>query len=100
MILTTFPDEKTADTVIDGLLANQLAACAQKMPIQSTYRWKGEIQHGREILVTIKTISSRYPEVESFIRDRHPYELPEIIQIPITNGLDGYLRWLSAESMG
>ena len=98
MVLATFPDETAADKVLTGLLEGHLAACVQIMPIQSAYRWKGEVQRWSEILMMIKTSTARYPEVEAFIRSQHAYEVPEIIRLPIADGFEGYLRWIDTES--
>jgi len=98
MALTTFPDAAAAQTILDGLLEKRLAACVQTMPIQSAYRWKGKVKNEPEILMLIKTKVSLYPEVEAFIRANHSYEVPEIILLPIADGLDGYLRWIEEET--
>ena len=77
-----------------ALVERRLAACVQVMPIRSMYRWKGEVARDDEFLLLIKTTSSRYQEVESFIRENHPYEVPEVIRLDVTAGLDAYLSWM------
>ena len=98
LVMTTFPDSAAAAKVLDGLLENRLAACVQTMPIQSAYRWKGTVQKEAETLMLIKTRVALYPEVEAYIRTHHPYEVPEIILLPITTGSEKYLSWLKEET--
>ena len=98
IILTTFPDESAAGRVLDGLLEKRLAACVQTLPIQSAYRWQGDLRRESEILAQIKTRAALYSEVEAFLRAHHPYEEPEILRLPVTGGSPGYLRWLAAET--
>jgi len=64
----------------------------------SVYRWKGAIENAREVPVLIKTRAARYAEVEAAIRRLHPYELPEIIAVPIVRGCDDYLQWVADET--
>ncbi len=96
--MTTFPDEETADRVLDGLLEQRLAACIQTLPIRSAYRWKGTVNRDPEILALIKTRTALYPEVEAFLKDRHPYENPEILLLPAAAGALAYLNWIDAET--
>ena len=96
--LTTFPDPETGRRFAEGLLEKRLAACVQTLPIQSAYRWKGAIQNEAETMMLIKTKASLYPEVEAFLRATHPYEVPEIVWIPIEAGLADYLGWIGGET--
>lgn len=98
VVLTTFPDAEVAAKVLDGLLESRLAACVQTMPIHSAYRWKGAVHREAEVLALIKTTVARYPEVEAFIRAAHPYDVPEIVLLPIAAGLPGYLSWIDDET--
>ena len=98
LVMTTFPDSAAAAKVLDGLLENRLAACVQTMPIQSAYRWKGTVQKEAETRMLIKTRVALYPEVEAYIRTHHPYEVPEIILLPITTGSEKYLSWIKEET--
>jgi periplasmic divalent cation tolerance protein len=98
MVMTTFSNPETGRKLAEGLLEQKLAACVQTMAIQSTYRWKGAIQQEPETLMLIKTKGSLYPRVEAWIRDQHDYEVPEVIQIPVTDGLPDYLRWVAEET--
>jgi len=71
---------------------NVLAECT------SVYRWKGGIENAAEVPVLIKTRAGRYAEVEAAIRELHPYELPEIIAVPVVRGFDEYLQWVAGET--
>ena len=98
LILNTCPDLPTAQTLAEGLVRDRLAACVNILPsLLSTYRWHGEIESAEEHLLMIKTHSDRYSDLEQYIQQRHPYELPEIIAVPIVDGLPGYLAWIGKE---
>jgi len=94
VVTSTSPGEEHAMHLAGALVERRLAACVQVMPIRSMYRWKGEVARDDEFLLLIKTTSSRYREVESFIRENHPYEVPEVIRLDVTAGLDAYLSWM------
>uniref|UniRef100_A0A7V0Z6T6 Divalent-cation tolerance protein CutA n=1 Tax=candidate division WOR-3 bacterium TaxID=2052148 RepID=A0A7V0Z6T6_UNCW3 len=98
VIYTTFPDLKTAKKVIDGLLKNRLIACANIFKIDSIYTWKKKIEKAEEYGVFIKTRKAKYKSVESFIKDNHPYEVPEIICWDIEDGLPIYFDWIETET--
>jgi periplasmic divalent cation tolerance protein len=98
LVLCTCPDEETANRLATLLVEQQHAACVNIVPgLTSVYRWKGKVEIDREHLLVIKTRADHYGAVESLIREQHPYELPEVIAVPIGNGLEGYLRWLDKE---
>ncbi|MCW5201389.1 MAG: divalent-cation tolerance protein CutA [Candidatus Electrothrix communis] len=97
LIITTYADEDNGKKIIDTLLTERLAACVQVMPIQSYYHWQGEIANDAEKLLLIKTKSALYTKVEKAIIAHHAYELPEVIQLPISAGFSGYLNWLDKE---
>jgi periplasmic divalent cation tolerance protein len=97
IVITTFSDDKNGTDIITALIDKRLAACVQVMPIQSWYRWRGTICCASEKLLLIKTKPSLYPQVQDCIIAHHAYALPEIIQVPITDGLPGYLGWISRE---
>ena len=100
IVLTTVATPDDARRLADGLLDQRLAACVQTLAIQSAYRWKGAIQREPEQLLLIKTRAALYPAVEAYLRAHHPYELPEIVRLPIAAGSPDYLRWLAAETDG
>lgn len=81
------------------LVEARLAACVQSIPIRSTYRWKGKIEHSRETLLLAKTRRSHERQMVAFIRRHHPYELPEVVAVPIVGGLPNYLQWIANETV-
>ena len=95
IVLTTFPKMENAKPLADSLLSKQLAACIQCFPIQSYYTWRGKVENDSEVALFIKTKSGVYQDVEKEIKIHHTYEIPEIIQIPITNGSQEYLGWIN-----
>jgi len=99
LVLTNLPDRAAAEKLADVLIAQRLAACVNILaPCRSVYRWKGAVQHDEEHPMLIKTTEARYPALEQAIRAGHPYELPEIVAVPIGRGLPAYLEWIAAES--
>jgi periplasmic divalent cation tolerance protein len=99
LVLTNLPDRASAERLADLLLEKRLAACVNILaPCRSVYRWKGALQHDEEHPMLIKTTAERYPELEQAIRAGHPYELPEIIAVPIEQGLPQYLEWVASET--
>ena len=95
LVLTTLPDPERARTVADEVVRLGLAACVQVLPgIQSTFRWQGKLDHADECLVLLKTTSGRYRDLEARLVALHPYEVPEIIALPLAAGLDNYLNWI------
>jgi len=101
LIMTSLPDEASAQALAEHLIAERLAACVSILaPCRSVYRWQGKLEVANEIQVLIKSTSARYAELEAAIRVRHPYTLPEIMAIPVAAGLPDYLTWVAAESCG
>lgn len=99
LILTNAPDEASAHTIARSLVEQKLAACVNLMPgIKSVYRWQGAIEEAAEVTMLIKSTEDRYAELETAIRQAHPYEVPEIIALPLTAGLPAYLAWVGAET--
>jgi periplasmic divalent cation tolerance protein len=99
LVLTNLPDRATAERLADMLLEKHVAACVNILaPCQSVYRWKGALQHEEEHPMLIKTTAARYGALEQALRAGHPYELPEIIAVPIERGLPAYLDWVAAET--
>lgn len=93
--LCTCPDEETARSLATSLVEAKLAACVNILPrVQAVYMWKGKIEHDQEVLLLLKTRPQRFAEIEAHILARHPYELPEIIAVPIVAGLKPYLQWI------
>lgn len=95
VVLTTCPDEATAASMARDLVESGLAACVNRVgPVHSTFRWQGAIQDEPEVLLVIKTVIPRYSELEMRLKTLHPYEVPEIIALPIVAGAASYLAWL------
>ena len=99
LVLTTCPDEASAARIAESLVAESLAACVARLaPVASVYRWQGAIERAAEVPLLVKCTAERYPAVEAAIRARHPYEVPEILAIPVSAGYGPYLRWVVAET--
>ena len=100
LVLTHFPDHASAMGLARVLVTGRLAACVNVgAPVESMYHWQGQIETAQEVPVTIKTRAALYPRVEAAIRAGHPFELPEIIAVPLSDGLRPYLDWLAAETV-
>jgi periplasmic divalent cation tolerance protein len=99
LVLTNLPDRAVAELIAHTLIGEQLAACVNILaPCRSVYRWNGAVQHDEEHPMLIKTTAERYPALEQALRAAHPYELPEIIAVPIERGLPAYLAWVAGET--
>jgi periplasmic divalent cation tolerance protein len=99
LVLTNLPDRAAAERLADALVEKRLAACVNILaPCRSVYRWKDAVQHDEEHPVLIKSTTDAYPALEAAIRAGHPYELPEIIAVPVERGLPAYLDWVAAET--
>jgi periplasmic divalent cation tolerance protein len=100
LALSTFPDVETARRISNQLVADRFAACANILAaVESIYRWKDKIESGTEALVFFKVSEERQSAFQETLRSLHPYEVPEIIFVPIANGLPEYLGWV-ADSCG
>jgi periplasmic divalent cation tolerance protein len=96
LALSTFPDAATARRISTQLVEEKLAACANILPaIESIYRWQRKIETGQETIAFFKTSEDRHAAFQEKLRSLHPYELPEIIFLPITAGSPDYLRWVA-----
>jgi periplasmic divalent cation tolerance protein len=99
LILTNLPDEQCAHSLARTLVESKLAACINILPsVQSIYRWQGVIEEAIEVTLVIKTTRTRYAEIEHAIEENHPYEVPEIIGLPVIEGLPKYLAWIAQET--
>ncbi len=96
VVLTTCSDPTIKQNLIDQLLKQELAACIQVMPIESHYVWEEKVCQDNEWLLVIKTMAKLYPVVEKTIVEHHDYDVPQVIQLPITDGFNPYLAWISA----
>lgn len=99
LVIANCPDEACANRIALAVVEAGLAACVNLLPrVQSIYRWQGAIESASEVPLLIKTTAGRYTELETAIRAQHPYDVPEIIALPIAQGLPAYLDWLAAET--
>ncbi len=93
----TCPNEVVAEAIADTLVGEKLAACVNLLPgIRSIYAWQGEIQRDAEVMLLIKTSTARFAALTQRLPELHPYDLPEIIAIPVSHGLPPYLEWVLA----
>jgi len=100
LVITNCPDEEVANAISLAVVDARLAACVNILPrIQSVYRWQGNVESAVEIPLLIKSTVAAYPALEMTIQELHPYELPEIIALPISRGLPAYLNWLAEETI-
>lgn len=96
LVLCTAPDKTTAAQLAETLVVERLAACVNLLPaVSSIYAWEGQIEKAEEQMLIIKTTNQLYEELESRIKASHPYEIPEIIAIPIAKGSTDYLQWMA-----
>lgn len=99
IVLCTCPDVVTAELLSGELVEARLAACVNIIPgIQSIFRWEGQVRSESETLLVIKTRTDRYSELETHLQKSHPYDVPEILMLPVGDGLASYLDWVSTES--
>lgn len=99
LVLTNLPDAASAQTLARNIIEARAAACVNQLaPCTSTYRWQDNVETASEVPLLIKTTQDAYPRLETLIRAAHPYELPEIIAVPISAGLPAYLGWVNQET--
>jgi periplasmic divalent cation tolerance protein len=99
LVLTNLPDRDSAQRMAAVLIEERAAACVNILGVcSSVYRWQGSIEIAEETPLLIKTTQAAYERLETLIRAHHPYELPEIIAVPVSDGLPGYLHWVAAET--
>lgn len=99
LVLTNVPDEATAGKLARALVETRAAACVNVLAqCRSIYRWQGVVESAEEIPLLIKTTAANFPAVENIVRAQHPYEVPELVAVPIVQGLPAYLEWLGRET--
>jgi periplasmic divalent cation tolerance protein len=100
IVLTNLPDRISATRLANLLVERRHAACVNILTeCTSVYRWAGKVETAAEVLLMIKTSASAYPRLETEILAHHPYELPEIVSVPVATGLAAYLTWIATESV-
>jgi periplasmic divalent cation tolerance protein len=98
-VLTNLPDSESAFNLARELVELRLAACVNVLaPVESFYRWEGQVERAREYPLLAKTTRERYEALEQAIRERHPYSVPEVVAWPIERGLPAYLEWVGTET--
>jgi periplasmic divalent cation tolerance protein len=99
LVTTSLPDEDAAKALARRLIDMHLAACVQiQAGVQSIYRWEGRICEEQEVVLVAKTTASQWPAISAFIKQNHPYDVPEIIAQPITHSHTDYAQWVIAET--
>jgi len=99
LVMTNLPDIASAQALARALVGQRLAACVNMLPqTRSIYRWNDAIEEEAEVTLLIKTTTARYAELEQAIRALHPYELPEVIAVPVSAGSPAYLAWIAQET--
>ena len=100
VVFCTCPDKAAARKLATGIVDGGLAACVNIVPgVTSVYRWEGRVQEDSECLLVIKSVDKRLEDLSGYVRSHHPYELPEVVAVPVTGGLQAYLDWVAGESM-
>ncbi len=95
LLISNAPDEQTALGIAEALVDEGLAACVNVLaPCRSVYRWQGKVEQAREVPLLVKTVAARVPALIARVRELHPYELPEVITVPVVDGLRPYLDWV------
>ena len=97
LVLCTCPGNTVAAEIATALIEQDLAACVNQVPpVKSWYRWEGHLEKEDEVLLLIKTTAARFAELEAMVRRLHPYDVPEVIGIPIAAGSEAYLKWIDS----
>ena len=98
VVLMTAPDARTAENLSEQLLEERLIACANVLPgVRSVYRWEGALQRDDEVLVLLKTTPESVAELSERIAALHPYDVPEVLALPVSSGLAAYTQWVGTE---
>jgi periplasmic divalent cation tolerance protein len=101
LVYSTTPDLETAEKIARELVGKKLAACVSMMPgIRSVYRWRGAVEDAAEICLMIKTTQRLFPALSEKLVTLHPYDVPELIALPVSDGLPAYLQWVKDETTG
>lgn len=99
LVVTTLPDRATAERIAEALVTARVAACVNVLAeCTSVYRWQGRVERAGEVPMLIKTTREAYARLEETLRTLHPYDVPEIVALPVTAGLPAYLDWVTQET--
>ncbi len=95
LVFVTAPDAATAEQIATTLVSERLAACVTRIPgVISVYAWQGKVEQEQEQLLLIKSSAATFPALRERIVALHPYELPEVVAVRVTDGLTDYLKWV------
>ena len=101
VVYITFPTVESARQIGTVLIEKQLAACVNLLPkVESIYSWRGEVRKDAEVLAMVKTTAARFTQLEAEVLELHPYENPEIIAVPVSQGSEAYLNWVQDQIEG
>ena len=99
VVLTTLPDEEHARALVRRLVEERVVACGTVLGrVTSVYRWEGAIEEAAEVQVLLKTRRDLWKRLEAAVREKHPYDVPELLALPVESGLEAYLEWVSEET--
>lgn len=99
LVMSNVPDNASAQALARTIVEAKLAACVNILPgVQSVYRWQGQIEQANEVTLLIKTTPQHYAQLQWALVDAHPYDVPEVIALPVTEGYAPYLQWVVAET--
>lgn len=98
IITTTFENKEEANKIIEILLEERLVSCCQLSHIESSYHWKGKIEHTNELLLQMKSKKELFKEIEKVILENHSYEIPQLVAYDIVDGFKEYLDWIGEET--
>lgn len=100
IVLTTLPSSDAAAELAKKVVGEKLAACANLIPaLRSIYRWQDKLQDENEVLVLFKTRQEQFERLKARILELHPYEVPEVLAIPVEQGYQAYLEWIARETV-
>lgn len=98
VVLVSIPRDE-ANKLAKSLVENHLAACINVVPkIESYFWWDNKLEHDEEALLIIKTTQQRFDELRAWVVENHPYDLPEVISLPLSDGLSDYIEWVKKET--
>lgn len=99
LVYSTAPDRETARKIADALVEERLAACVSMLPgVFSVYRWQGQVETAEETGLMMKTTKRAFAALSARLAELHPYEVPEVVALPVTDGLPAYMRWVAEET--
>ena len=97
VVMTTLPDTGSAKKLVRSLVDRHLIACGTVIdPVTSIYRWEGAVEESTEVQVLAKTHRDRFGDIEGAMQELHPYDVPELLALPVAGGLNDYLTWMKA----